>query len=92
MELLNNNSESPSQTPENNDWSNFPPFRGDKSVEKSTDQDESSSEIIENAPDYLSDIDPARRKEIIDTSAEMAEKINTEEQVAELKEASAEIK
>lgn len=75
MEQLNNNSESPSQAPENNGWSNFPPFQGDKSVENSTEQDEPSSEIIEDAPDYLSDIDSVRRKEIIDTSAEMTRDI-----------------
>lgn len=46
-----------------------PPFNGDKK------QSPNSSEMIESAPDYLSDIDPARRKEIIDTSAEMTRDI-----------------
>ena len=48
-----------------------PPFRGDKLNER----DDSMSEKAENAPDYLSDIDPARRKEIISTSAEMTRDI-----------------
>lgn len=39
------------------------------------EQDSPLSETVENAPDYLSDIDPARRKEIIDTSAEMTRDI-----------------
>ena len=48
----------------------IPPFQGDKPAEKPTEQDGTSSEVIENTPDYLSDIDPVRRKEIIDTSSE----------------------
>lgn len=48
-----------------------PPFRGDKLAE----QDDKMSETVEDAPDYLSDIDPVRRKEIIDTSAEMTRDI-----------------
>lgn len=75
MEQLNNNSESAPQTPDSNGWSDFPPFQGDKPAEKSAEQDDASSEAIENAPDYLSDIDPVRRKEIIDTSAEMTRDI-----------------
>lgn len=75
MEQLNNNSESAPQTPDSNGWPDFPPFQGDKPAEKSAEQDDASSEAIENAPDYLSDIDPVRRKEIIDTSAEMTRDI-----------------
>ena len=49
----------------------IPPFQGNKSAE----QDDLMSETVEDAPDYLSDIDPVRRKEIIDTSAEMTRDI-----------------
>ena len=69
------NLESSPQTPESKCWSNFPPFQGSQPAEESTEQDMSLSEIVEDAPDYLSDIDPVRRKEIIDTSAEMTRDI-----------------
>ena len=52
-------------------WSDFPPFQGNKSNE----QDSTMSEIVEKTPDYLSVIDLVRRKEIIDTSAEMTRDI-----------------
>lgn len=75
MEQLNNNSESSPQTPESKGWSNFPPFQGDQPTKESAEQNKPSSEIVEDTPDYLSDIDPVRRKEIIDTSAEMTRDI-----------------
>lgn len=72
---LNNNSESSPQTPESKGWSNFLPYQGNKPAEESAEQGKPSSEIAEDVPAYLSDIDPARRKEIIDTSAEMTRDI-----------------
>lgn len=66
MEQLNEHKNT-SQLPNDNGWSEFPPFQGNKSAE----QNDSTSEIVKDAPDYLSDIDPARRREIIDSSAEM---------------------
>jgi hypothetical protein len=60
-----------------NPWLNM--AEGTRSEEQSTEkpakQNGSSSETVENAPDYLSDIDPVRRKEIIETSAEMTRDI-----------------
>lgn len=53
-----------SESQDQNGWSDFPAFQGNLVGEK-----------IENAPDYLSDIDPDRRKEIVDTSAEMTRDI-----------------
>lgn len=67
MEQLNEHHEDISQLPNNNGWSEFPPFQGNKSAE----QNDSTSETAKDTPDYLSDIDPARRREIIDSSAEM---------------------
>ena len=64
MEQLNKNT---SQLPNDNGWSEFPPFQGNMSAE----QNDSTSETVKDTPDYLSDIDPARRREIIDSSAEM---------------------
>ncbi len=74
-EQLKNSSEGVSRTSEGDGWRDFPPFQGDKPAEKLAAQDEMSSETVENTPDYLSDIDPVRRKEIIDTSAEMTRDI-----------------
>lgn len=72
MEQLNTQPENAQQpSPEERGWSNFPPFQGNTT----TEQDSSVSETVEDAPDYLSDIDPVRRKEIIDTSAEMTRDI-----------------
>ena len=72
MEQLNTQPENAQQPSlEGRGWSNFPPFQGNKT----TEQDSSASETVEDAPDYLSDIDPVRRKEIIDTSAEMTRDI-----------------
>ena len=71
MELLDENHGDVYDPQKNNDWSNFPSFQGNKPNE----QDGSMSETIEEVPDYLSDIDPVRRKEIIDTSAEMTRDI-----------------
>ena len=60
-----------SNTDEDGWATGFPPFAG----EKPTEHDAAYFEAVENAPDYLSDIDPARRKEIVDTSAEMTRDI-----------------
>ena len=64
MEQLNKNT---SQLPNDHGWSEFPPFQGNMSAA----QHDSTSETVKDTPDYLSDIDPARRREIIDSSAEM---------------------
>ena len=66
MEQLNERKNT-SQLPNDNGWSEFPPFQGNKSAE----QNDSTSETVKDTPDYLSNIDPARRREIIDSSAEM---------------------
>ena len=70
MEQLNEYKNT-SQLPNDNGWSEFPPFQGNKSAE----QNNSTSETVKDTPDYLSDIDPARRREIIDSSAEMTRAI-----------------
>ena len=75
MEQLHNNSENIHESQDNNSWSDFPPFQGEKPMEQQDQQDDNFAEKIENAPDYLTDIDPTRRKEIIDTSAEMTRDI-----------------
>ena len=70
------NPEGTTGTPnDDNGWSNFPPYRGNKPVEKPIREELASLETVENVPNYLSDIDPIRRKEIIDTSAEMTRDI-----------------
>lgn len=66
MEQLNEYKNT-SQLPNDNGWSEFPPFQGNKSAE----QNDSTSETVKDTPEYLLDIDPARRREIIDSSAEM---------------------
>ena len=70
MEQLNEHKNT-SQLPNDNGWSEFSPFQGNKSAE----QNDSTSETVKDTPDYLSDIDPARRREIIDSSAEMTRDI-----------------
>lgn len=49
--------------------------RSNDNAEEKTEQDGTFSETIENIPDYLSDIDPVRRKEIVDISAEITRDI-----------------
>lgn len=75
IERINSSPGESTQSTDNNGWSDFPPFQGNKPSEESTGQNEPSSESIEDTPDYLSDIDSARRKEIIETSAEMTRDI-----------------
>ena len=74
-EQLKDNSRETAQSSDSDGWSDFPPFQGDKPAKNPAEQDETHSETAKNIPDYLSSIDPIRRKEIIDVSAEMTRDI-----------------
>ena len=58
-----------------NSWSKIaeeaPAFQGDQAPKEPTHLNSADGEAVDNAPDYLTDIDSGRRQEIIDTSAEM---------------------
>jgi len=74
-EVLSNHPEKTTEMLNDKSWSNFPPFQNNKPTKNIAEHNRTSPETVENIPDYLSDIDPVRRKEIIDTSAEMTRDI-----------------